>query len=93
MSPQVMTQFTNWGTLRDIHLVETSPAMRTLQEEKLYPQADKTGYQLHWHDSIGTIPPSDAFSMLVAHEFFDALPVHVLQVHLIQSYLLTIISS
>ena len=42
---------------------------------------DRTNVQVHWHTSIGKIPPSSTeYTMLVAHEFFDALPIHVLQV-------------
>jgi len=76
--PQVVSQFSKG--LKDIHLVETSPAMRALQNEKLHPSVAKAGCQLHWHDSVDDITPSDQFSLVVAHEFFDALPVHVLQV-------------
>jgi NADH dehydrogenase [ubiquinone] 1 alpha subcomplex assembly factor 7 len=54
--------------------------MRALQKEKLQPSVEKAGCQLHWHDSINDVIPSNQFSLVVAHEFFDALPVHVLQV-------------
>lgn len=73
---RVVAKFSN--KIEDIHLVETSPAMRNLQKEKLHLVA-KAGCQLHWHDSINDITPSNHFSLVVAHEFFDALPVHVLQ--------------
>ena len=34
-----------------------------------------------WHDSLNEISPSPSeYTMLVAHEFFDALPIHILQV-------------
>lgn len=36
---------------------------------------------LHWHNSIKEIPTSASeYTMLIAHEFFDALPVHIFQV-------------
>ncbi len=51
--------------------------MRALQEEKL---CSHQNVRLHWHDSITEIKPShDKFTFIVAHEFFDALPVHVIQ--------------
>ncbi len=49
-----------------IHLVETSPVLRAAQRERL-PGAS-------WHDTIDTLP-ADRPMLLVANEFFDALPV------------------
>ncbi|HET8612558.1 MAG TPA: SAM-dependent methyltransferase [Sphingomonas sp.] len=52
-----------------VHLVETSPALRRAQAERL-PQA------VH-HDSIDSLP-ADRPLLIVANEFFDALPVRQL---------------
>ena len=52
----------------DIHLVETSPAMRRRQEKTL------VGYTPCWHDTIATVPAGA--TILVANEFLDALPIH-----------------
>ncbi len=52
-----------------VHLVETSPALRTEQAKRL-PNA-------HWHDSVDRLPDSPLF--LVANEFFDALPIRQFQ--------------
>jgi NADH dehydrogenase [ubiquinone] 1 alpha subcomplex assembly factor 7 len=49
----------------EIHLVETSPALRAAQATRL-PGAT-------WHDSIDKLPRLPLF--LIANEFFDALPV------------------
>ncbi|KDR78957.1 hypothetical protein GALMADRAFT_244641 [Galerina marginata CBS 339.88] len=63
----------------NIHLVETSPAMRDLQSTRL-TAGERPNVRLHWHNSINEIPPSASeYTMLVAHEFFDALPTHILQ--------------
>lgn len=51
-----------------VHLVETSPPMRAAQKERL----GETHY-LSWHDSLGDVP--DGPMLLVANEFFDALPI------------------
>ncbi len=48
-----------------VHLVETSPHLRTLQA-KAVPGAI-------WHDDLGTLPDLPLF--LIANEFFDALPI------------------
>lgn len=64
--------------MNHVHLVETSPAMRALQNEKLDQNRD---WSLSWHDSIDEIPEtSTEYTMIVAHEFFDALPINVLEV-------------
>lgn len=67
-------------TLKTVHLVETSPYMRKLQEAKLKPWQDK-GIKVEWHDTIGDVPAGHdgVFTMLVAHEFFDALPIHIFE--------------
>jgi NADH dehydrogenase [ubiquinone] 1 alpha subcomplex assembly factor 7 len=55
--------------------------MRALQSQKLVPLSRKGGWELLWHDSIDDIPQdSDEYTMLLAHEFFDALPIHLLEV-------------
>ena len=51
-----------------LHLVETGDRLRAAQAESL---AD-TGAA--WHDSLIDVPPGPM--LLVANEFFDALPVH-----------------
>ncbi len=49
----------------DVHLVETSPALRCLQRAQ--------GFDAVWHDRAETIP--DGPAIWIANEFFDALPV------------------
>lgn len=49
-----------------VHLVETSPVLRDKQRA-LLPAA-------HWHDVIDTLP-DDRPLLIVANEFFDALPI------------------
>ena len=52
-----------------VHLVETSPKMRALQEKKL-----KGFSKLTFHHRLDQVPKE--FSFFLAHEFFDALPIH-----------------
>jgi len=49
-----------------VHFVETSPVLKTRQAQ-LHPKAI-------WHDDISTLP-DDGPLLIVANEFFDALPV------------------
>ncbi|KAI6042564.1 S-adenosyl-L-methionine-dependent methyltransferase [Pisolithus marmoratus] len=66
--------------LANMHLVETSPAMRALQESKLKHTVHDGSPGFVWHDALDDIPRSpDTYTMIVAHEFFDALPVHLIE--------------
>jgi SAM-dependent MidA family methyltransferase len=53
-----------------VHLVETSPGLRSRQRETLSAAGDAP---LHWHAAIDEVPALP--SIIVANEFFDALPV------------------
>ena len=53
-----------------LHLVEMSPSLRKMQQEKL-------GVQARWHDTIETLP--DEPLIFVANEFFDALPIRQIE--------------
>ena len=54
------------GLAPDVHLVETSPVLRKAQAERLPDAA--------WHDDLSTLP-ADGPLLVVANEFFDALPI------------------
>ena len=54
-----------------VDLVEISPALRRRQEETL---AD-AGVPLSWHATFAQVPANDPL-IVIANEFFDALPVH-----------------
>ncbi|OSP54187.1 class I SAM-dependent methyltransferase [Pseudoruegeria sp. SK021] len=51
----------------EVHLVEASPRLRLAQERTL------AGYAVQWHDRIEDLPEMPL--LLVANEFFDALPI------------------
>ncbi|HEY5721043.1 MAG TPA: SAM-dependent methyltransferase [Allosphingosinicella sp.] len=57
------------GLRPPVHLVETSPVLREAQARKL-PGA-------RWHDDIDSLPENGPL-LIVANEFFDALPVRQL---------------
>jgi SAM-dependent MidA family methyltransferase len=55
------------GLEPEVHFIETSPVLRAAQQQRV-PDA-------RWHDDISTLP-QDGSLLIVANEFFDALPVH-----------------
>ncbi len=57
------------GFTPSVHFVETSPVLRAAQAERV-PHAT-------FHDSVDTLP-TDAPLIVVANEFFDALPIRQL---------------
>lgn len=89
---RVCAQF-NMSDKMSIHLVELSPYLSKLQSQKLCytsneidPKNDLTYYRIgetltgvkvFWYNKLEDVP--NAFSIILAHEFFDALPIHILQ--------------
>lgn len=53
----------------EVHLVETSPALRAVQKETLAG----TGATPRWHERLNDVPEGPA--IIIANEFLDALPV------------------
>jgi NADH dehydrogenase [ubiquinone] 1 alpha subcomplex assembly factor 7 len=81
-----------------VHLVELSPRLQDAQAKRLCSEVTMSsgrenlhfasgtthaGCPVYWHHAFSEVP-SNAFSCVLAHEFFDALPVHKLQVIFIQ---------
>ena len=58
-----------FGEAARVHLVETSPVLREAQGRRLGEVA--------WHEGLATLPESPM--VLVANEFFDALPIRQLE--------------
>jgi Uncharacterized conserved protein len=92
MSLQVFERFGATNEL-SLHLVEVSPHLSQVQSKMLCVTtarplpATEPYYQLgitatnipvFWYNSIQDVPRR--FSCFLAHEFFDALPIHIFQV-------------
>jgi NADH dehydrogenase [ubiquinone] 1 alpha subcomplex assembly factor 7 len=58
-----------------LHLVETSPTLRARQHDTLAPLLGDGAIQ--WHDHLDQTPEGP--TLLVANEFFDALPIRQVQ--------------
>ncbi len=56
-----------------VQMVETSPVLRDAQEQALL------GCDVAWHDSIATLPSQP--SIIIANEFFDAIPIQQFEQH------------
>ena len=63
-----------WNTLNlplpQLHIIETSPHLKTQQKTNL---AHFPNLKIHWHESPKTLPEKPL--LMVANEFFDALPI------------------
>lgn len=53
----------------EVHLVETSPVLREMQEQALA----QANVPVSWHKSLDEVPEGP--SIIIANEFFDCLPV------------------
>jgi NADH dehydrogenase [ubiquinone] 1 alpha subcomplex assembly factor 7 len=60
------------GLTPPVHFVETSPVLRAAQAQRV-PGAT-------WHGDLSTLPP-DGPLLVVANEFFDALPIEQVDAH------------
>ena len=61
----------------DLHLVEISPALRARQSELLAESAGEVSPA--WHEHLDAVP--DGPLLLIANEFFDALPIRQFEKH------------
>jgi NADH dehydrogenase [ubiquinone] 1 alpha subcomplex assembly factor 7 len=59
-----------FGAALSVHLVETSPVLQRLQQERL----GGLDVPIAWHRDVAALP--DGPLIVIANEFFDALPVH-----------------
>lgn len=79
-------------SIQEIHLLEASDKLREVQRLKLcgtnqfeksgddlWQAKSKYGPRVCWHTDIGTIPESLECPLLLAHEFFDAMPIHAFE--------------
>ena len=69
LASDALTAAERYDFAPEIHFVETSATLRALQRER-FPGC-------HHHHDLSTLP-DDAPLLIVANEFFDALPVHQL---------------
>ncbi|UPR01496.1 S-adenosyl-L-methionine-dependent methyltransferase [Chloropicon primus] len=66
------------GEKAGVSLVEISPAFREAQADKLSKfQKDGKGLNLEWHSALSDVPRDNTPTIYIAHEFLDALPVHM----------------
>ncbi len=69
LARDALAAMARFGLKPDVHLIEGSPALQAVQRG--------LGLEARWHDSIETVP-NDAPMIVIANEFFDALPVRQL---------------
>nr|DBA26806.1 TPA: hypothetical protein GDO54_011016 [Pyxicephalus adspersus] len=92
---RVFSQFKHLLNTCDIsiHLVEVSPKLSEIQALNLTEKSTdakyedrsscykmgitKTGLPINWYYNIQDVP--SGYTFYIAHEFFDALPIHILQ--------------
>lgn len=60
----------------DVHLVEMSPVLQRAQADTL----KDSGHRVNWHASVESLP-DDRPLLILANEFFDALPIRQFQRH------------
>ncbi len=66
LAKDALRSMARFGFAPSVHFVETSPVLKARQAE-LHQEAA-------WHDDIGSLP-TDGPLLIVANEFFDALPI------------------
>ncbi|GFP90353.1 NADH dehydrogenase [ubiquinone] complex i assembly factor 7 [Phtheirospermum japonicum] len=83
------SKFKNFTESLEIHMVECSPALQKLQYQNLKcttedGTAEKrcfstlAGTHISWHATLEQVP-TGLPTIIIAHEFYDALPVHQFQ--------------
>ncbi|WRT65970.1 uncharacterized protein IL334_002921 [Kwoniella shivajii] len=68
------------ASLKSIHLVENSDALRKIQGDRLSTRLEGKDVSLHWYTGINEVEETDdTFTLFVAHEFFDAMPINTFE--------------
>ncbi|ORY81601.1 S-adenosyl-L-methionine-dependent methyltransferase [Protomyces lactucae-debilis] len=78
--------------LKCIHLLEASDKLREIQhalvgdgspidksDDLIWHGKSKYGPGICWHADLSTIPKDLSHPMIIAHEFFDAMPIHAFE--------------
>ncbi|RWS30832.1 hypothetical protein B4U80_05483, partial [Leptotrombidium deliense] len=90
---RVLSQFRHTHECASLHLVEISPYLTTVQEQTLcghttvrnkefkgtHNSITTTGLPVTWYQTLDQVPNASGFSVFIAHEFLDALPIHKFQ--------------
>jgi NADH dehydrogenase [ubiquinone] 1 alpha subcomplex assembly factor 7 len=66
---RVVRVMPGFSAAAEVHLIETSPRLRAIQEQTLAA----CGARIHWHAGIDALPAGPLVA--IANEFFDALPI------------------
>jgi NADH dehydrogenase [ubiquinone] 1 alpha subcomplex assembly factor 7 len=54
-----------------IHLIEVSPLLKDIQKTTL----SFYSASLYWHEDLSTLPQNQGYCLMIANEFWDALPI------------------
>lgn len=68
----------------------TEDDVKHIEDERKVPYQNckrADGININWYDGIEFLP-NDAWSMIMAHEFFDALPIHTFEVLYIHRFIM-----
>jgi len=79
-----------WKTLRQLHLLEAGEELRKVQRAKFCDAAETTTdtrlrlrdapeTEVQWLERWDDVTKSESWTMYLAHEFFDALPIYTFQ--------------